>query len=183
MENNSQAQTQIQSQNKINPDSPTSIIEAMLPVEQDSKKMQYISYRASGFSVEEACQMVPCHQKSVSRWRDSDPWFNKLDTEGMSDLRDRVGNKFLMNQFNRNMQMFLQLDFNILLKAHSDPTSMTEFEQVYLGKVRNMYSAQQLAIISQIFDPKKGLDKTFDFSKLTMTIRRERDTLEIHAEE
>ena len=138
----------------------------------ESKRADYLSKRICNFSVREACQLANVSEKSVRRWRDADPEFNRLDTEGMTDLRKALSTQLLDFQFTRNFHLVLQKDFRVLYKDAIEPEHMTENDTEYLGKIRQHYTPQSLAMVKQLLGG-GSTDKPFDFTKLTLSIKRE----------
>lgn len=138
---------------------------------ETSKRADYLSKRVCNFSVREACQLANVTEKSVRRWRAADPNFNHLDTEGMTDLRKALSTQLIDMEYTRNFHLVLQKDFTILYK---DATSvpLTEKEYEYLLKIRQHYNAQSLAMVKQLLGG-GTVEAPFDFTRLTMTIKRE----------
>ena len=87
----------------------------------ESKRADYLSKRICNFSVRESCQLANVSEKSVRRWREADPEFNRLDTEGMTNLRKVLSTQLLDIQFTRNMYLVLQKDFRVLYKDAVEP--------------------------------------------------------------
>ena len=137
----------------------------------ESKRADYLSKRICNFSVREACQLAKVSEKSVRRWRDADLEFCRLDTEGMTDLRKALSTQLLDFQFTRNMHLVLQKDFRVLYKDAVGVT-LTETEVEYLNKIRQHYTPQSLAMIKQLLGG-GTVEKPFDFTKLTLTLKRE----------
>jgi len=156
------------------------IASSILPMLQDdgfgatpeSKRADYLSKRICNFSVREACQLANIHEKSVRRWRASDPQFEYLDTQGMTELRKKFSTELLDMQFTRNMHLVLQKDFRILYKDTVEPEHMTEKDTEYLHKIRQHYTPQSLAMIKQLLGG-GTIEAPFDFTKIVMTIKRE----------
>jgi hypothetical protein len=167
---------------KLDATDPQAIAEAMVPFQDDgSKKSKYLSYRVTGFTVMESCKLSGCHHKSVLRWREADARFREVDEgDGLSDLRKELAVSYLDLEFTRNFRLVLHKDFEILYKWVVGE-SLTPFEAEYVVKLRSHYTPQQLAVIKQVLGGKQG-DAPFDFTKLTLTLRREKETLEIKSE-
>jgi hypothetical protein len=164
----------------VDPNSTINSIEAQLPVlEGDDKKTKYLVYRSAGFSTQESCKLAECHPKSVERWSRQDAEFKRLDTEGLTDLRESVGNKVLYMQFSRNFQYFLKTDFE-LLKRFMNNEELSVQEMQYVSKARGMYTPQSLGMLQQLLSPDKK--SNFDFSKFSITIKQERESIELHTE-
>ena len=163
----------------IQPGTVESISEQVVPYE-DGKKSTYLSYRVAGFTVTEAVKLAKVHHKSVMRWRVDDLQFRHLDTEGMTEFRKKLSNHYLDIEFTRNFRLVLQKDFEILYKSVTGVV-LAEQDQEYLLKLRNHYTPQHLAMIKQLLGG-GSVSEPFDFTKLTLTIRRERETMEIRTE-
>ncbi len=156
---------------------PEEMSAAVIPLyTDDTKKSKYLSYRVANFSVMESCKLADCHIKSVRRWREEDANFLAIDVAGLSHLRKKYGAEYLNIEFTRNFKLLMEKDFKVIYKSVTDQ-QLTEQEFAYLLRVRAFYTPQQLAIINSLMkgeDP----DKRFDFTKLTMTIKRERESIE-----
>jgi len=137
----------------------------------DGKRAEYLSKRVCNFSMREACELAHVSEKSVHRWREADPQFNYLDTEGMTELRKKLSTEYIDMEFTRNFHLVLQKDFRILYKD-AIGLVLTKDENEYLNKIRQHYSPQSLAMIKQLLGG--GTTKEpFDFTRLVMTIKRE----------
>ena len=167
---------------KIDPNDTRSIVEAALPYfTDDTNKAKYLSYRLNYFSVLESCHLCGFHIKTIHRWRDADPIFRKLDVEDMGGLRKQLSAQFLDMEYTRNFRLLLAKDFKVILKSLDDKLMLSKDENDYLLRLRGHYSPQNLAMIKQLVGG-GTIDKPFDFTKLTLTIRKEKETLEIKSE-
>ena len=137
----------------------------------EAKRGEYLSKRVCNFSVRESCQLAKVSEKSVRRWRQADPHFLHLDTEGMTDLRKQLSTELIDMEFTRNFHLVLQKDFKILYKDATEQV-LTENEHDYLMKIRQHYTPQSLAMVKQLLGG-GTVEAPFDFTKLTMTIKRE----------
>jgi len=167
------------------PESETlDIARSYLPIldGEDSKKSQYLSYRITNFSRAMATELTGIHRKTVARWREEDPAFAWIDGEGLSEARKTLANEVIDMQFTRNFHLVLQKDFRILYKDHMNSLGtglpLTEEEQAYMLKIRQHYTPQSLAMVKQILAG-GTVEEPFNFTKLTMTIKREREQIEI----
>jgi len=148
---------------------------SLLPLIQgdggDGKRAEYLSKRVCNFSMRESCKLANVSEKSVRRWREADSDFLQLDTEGMTNLRKQLGNELIDMEYTRNFHLVLQKDYKILYKdAIGLPLSEKETE--YLMKIRQHYTPQSFAMVKQLLGG-GTVDQPFDFTRLTMTIRRE----------
>jgi len=143
----------------------------------DGKKAHYLSYRLANFSFRESCTLGEVSEKQVRRWREADENFKYLDTEGLTELRKQMAAEYLDMQFTRNFHLVLQKDFRILYKdaTVSVGEPLTEAEEKYLEKIRQHYTPQSLAMVKQLLGG-GTTDQPFDFTKLTMEIKREQIT-------
>jgi len=153
---------------------------SLMPTMENENKATYLSWIVCNFSVREAVKLTGIHQKTVTRWREADPEFVELEQEGLTNRRKQMANEFLDMQFTRNFRLILQKDFDVLYK---DATKivLTEFEQAYLLKVRQHYTPQSLAMLKQLLAG-GNIQQPFDFTKLTMTISREREQIKVEGE-
>ena len=162
-----------------------SIAQAFVPTfSDDSKKATYLSYLIANFAHREACQLTPVSEKQVRRWKDADSNFASICGEGLQDLRKEFANQFIDMQFTRNFHLVLQKDFRLLYKdavcsmilaEGKTPTArqeLSENEVRYLEKIRQHYTPQSLAMVKQLLSG-GTVQQPFDFTKLTMTIKRE----------
>lgn len=157
---------------------PADIVEmakSTLPDFSDEKKANYLSYRVTNFSTRESCQLAHVSEKQVRRWREASPEFKRLDTDGLTEMRKQFATQYLDIQFTRNFQLVLQKDFRVLYK---DATvgGLTKDETDYLGKIRQHYTPQSLAMVKQLLSG-GTVEQPFDFTKLTMEIKREQITI------
>ena len=165
----------------VNPSNTQAIAEQTLPYHlEDSKKSKYLSYRASGFSVMESVELSGCHHKSVLRWREADSEFRRLDTADIVELRKSLSSQFLDIEFTRNFRLVMQKDFIVLYKSVKG-LELSDQDNDYLLKLRNHYTPQHLAMIKQLLAG-GSIKEPFDFTKLTLTIRREKEEVEIKTE-
>ncbi len=157
---------------EITPTETESIAKSFIPTfSDDNKKATYLSYLIANFAHREACQLTPVSEKQVHRWKDADPNFLHICTDGLKELRKEFANSFLDMQYTRNFHLVLQKDFRVLYKDALG-TELTENENKYLEKIRQHYTPQSLAMVKQLLGG-GTIDQPFDFTKLTMTIKRE----------
>lgn len=158
-----------------------SIAQAIVPYfPEDSKKSRYLSYRVCGFTLREARDLAGVTETSIRRWRNSDPEFAKLDTTGLSELKEQLSAKYLNIEFTRNFHLVLQKDLKVLIKSLQAPEMLSTNENQYLLKLRAFYTPQQFAMIQQLVGEATG--EGFDFTKLVFQIRREREEITISEE-
>lgn len=141
----------------------------------DSKRANYLSKRVCNFSVRESCKLAKVSEKSIRRWRDSDPVFCQLDTEGMSDLRKSFGNELIDMEYTRNFHLVLQKDFKVLYKDATGGT-LTEDEKEYILKIRQHYTPQSLAMVKQLLGG-GTVETPFDFTKTVFRLTMEKTEL------
>ncbi|MFA5384154.1 MAG: hypothetical protein WC364_05745 [Eubacteriales bacterium] len=155
------------------------IIAAAIPAfdgdEMSHKKALYLSYRISNFTSRESEKLANVSHKQVTRWRQSDPQFLELDGTGLTNLRKTMSNEFLDMQFTRNFRLIMEKDFQVLYKdATNEPLTLSEMN--YLAKIRQHYTPQSLAVVKQLLSG-GTVDAPFDFTKLTLEVRREQITI------
>ncbi|KKM27389.1 hypothetical protein LCGC14_1575230 [marine sediment metagenome] len=119
----------------------------------DGKRADYLSKRVCNFSMRESCKLANVSEKSVRRWREADPNFLHLDTEGITDLRKKLGNELIDMEYTRNFHLVLQKDFKVLYKDAIGST-LTEDETAYLLKViRKHYTPQDIIAVDKAMQP------------------------------
>ena len=123
---------------------------AVVPGSFRGKKALYLSYRVTGFSIRESMQLANCSQRSVLRWRELDPEFERTDTKGLTELRRELGIEYLGLEFLRNYRLFLDKDYKVVMKALYTPEAMSDDEKQYLLKARVHYTPQQLQILDDL---------------------------------
>lgn len=156
----------------IVPTETENIAQSFVPTfSDDNKKATYLSYLIANFAHREACQLTPVSEKQVKRWKDADPEFETICTIGLQALRKEFANTFIDMQYTRNFHLVLQKDFKVLYKDAMGNV-LTENENKYLEKIRQHYTPQSLAMVKQLLGG-GTIKEPFDFTKLTMTIKRE----------
>lgn len=174
-------------ENKVLPvkaNDPQQVAEQTLPYFDDGKKSEYLSYRLCDFSEMQSIQLSKIHHKTVMRWREADPLFKSLDMNidgALVKARKELSINYLDIQYTRNFRLVMQKDFEVLFKSVTVPLTMTEMDKEYLMKIRAMYTPQQLAQIKMMLSGGDNKEP-FDFTRLTLTIRREREVTEVKME-
>ena len=158
------------------------IAQALIPYyPEDSRKSRYLSYRVCGFTLREARDLVGITESSIRRWRKEDAEFAKLDTSGLSQLKEQLSAKYINVEFTRNFHLVLQKDLKVLIKSIKEPIMLTSQENQYLLKLRAFYTPQQFAIIQQLVGEATG--EGFNFTELIFQIRREREEITVTQKE
>lgn len=157
-----------------------SLVLSLLPFHEDNKKARFIGYRASGFSVREACKLVDIHEKTLRRWRDPEGHFydaHFVEAEAkLSDLRRTLGAEYAHLEFLRNYRLVLEKDFLVLAKSINQPAALTQQENQYLLKARSHYSPQYLQILQDMIGGKDG-HKDFNFTEFILSVSKEKVTI------
>ena len=154
----------------------TEITKAILPIIADTGTFhplmeKYLSYRACGFSIREACKLSGVHQNTVRRWREANPEFNRLDTVAVGELVDKFSHTYLGIEFTRNFRLVLRKDFEILIRSIANPASLSSADNQYLLKLRSHYSPEQFAIVRKLAEV--GSLSEFDFTKMVLSFSQE----------
>lgn len=140
------------------------------------KKLNYLAYRYTGFSVREAVQLADIHEKTVQRWR-ADERFRELEQRATGPERAVLRREILHLLFVKNYHLVLRKDFDVLQKSlglivgtDGKPVMMSNVDIRYLERARAHYSPQQLEVIEKLLDPSDE-SKPFDFSEFVKTIQ------------
>ena len=153
------------------PGQEETISKALLPFYQgDTRKSVYLSYRATGFAIEESCQLAEVPLRTLHRWRQTDPNFRAADGEKIAELRKQLANEYIRVEFLRNFRLVLVKDYLILKKSLTPIMELNEQEHQYLLKMRSHYTPQQLAILEGLFQGNH--QEEFSFSKLVLHLRQ-----------
>ena len=142
----------------------------------DNKKATYLSYLIANFAHREACKLTPVTEKQVRRWKEADPNFIVICGTKLPELRKQFASQFIDMQFTRNFHLILQKDFRVLYKDAIGEVPLTDNEVKYLEKIRQHYTPQSLAMVKQLLGG-GTVDQPFDFTRLTMEIKREQITI------
>lgn len=124
-----------------------------IPLLRNRSKSSYLSYRACGFSVREACAMSSISESLVRQWRQKDPEFAEFESYKLHELQLSVGPDILKLEFLRNMKLALKKDYRILWKSLFDPADMDEREYDYLKLIRKHYTPQDLLALHKALSP------------------------------
>ena len=158
----------------VQADSPEDIVQSIMELSMDSKKAQYIGYRASGFSMREACALINVHQKTISRWREGDIEFVKAEAN-ISELRKKLGIEYARVEFLRNYRLVLEKDFRIIAKSLRQPNDVSKTENDYLLKARGHYTPQQLETMERLLSGgAKEEEAQFNFTDFVVKLSRTR---------
>ena len=164
--------------------SSLSTVESLLPYfPTDNAKLQYISYRACGFTTTEAVTLTGITDKIRGRWIRDDPEFRHLETH-INDLRQTVGAHYTMAEFLRNFRLALEKDYRVLSRALSEergdigvggePVQLSTADRAYLLKIRSLYTPEQLAKVKQALTGQADGGVTqVNFTQLILQIARE----------
>ena len=179
-----------ESPDKLTPESETiESIKSILPFISgdavDESKGNYLSYRYTGFSMREACEMAGIHQQTVQRWRgrlanhpqkeNEAEIFINLEKEVSGENRVRIRAETLQILFARNFHLVLRQDHEVLRRAAGLDTfesedggqtltrAMSKEDHVYLNRIRAYYTPQQLDVIERLANPNEK-DGSFDFA-------------------
>ena len=145
----------------------TSIAGALIPYSRDDDRARYLGYKACGFSVREALQMLQKSKSTLSHWR-LDQQFVDLENR-IPEIRKELSKEYISIEFFRNFRLVLEKDYKVLrrsLKLEQDPdgnpVAMTQADQSYLLRMRSNYTPQQLSILEVIAASGGG---GFDFAR------------------
>jgi hypothetical protein len=135
------------------PDSE-SLLMARIPLLSGSvNKVHYLSWRAMGFEVREACQLSDIKEATVRRWRVEDEDFAEWEGTKLRELQKSISQDILRFDFMRNMRMAMSRDSQILFKAACDLHELTEREYDYLKKIRGYYTPSALIELDRATAP------------------------------
>ncbi len=127
---------------------------SLIPLQTgDSRKAKYLSWRATGFSVREACVLTPCTHGTLMRWRKEDAEFAKFETEFLRTLQKGISKDIIYMEFSRNMRLAMFQDFKVLYKAAYDLDSLSKNEREHLKMIRRLYTPADLVVLEKAVAP------------------------------
>ena len=149
---------------------PESIAAVVLPtyIPEDSDMARYLSYRVTGFTIMEACELTHISYETVKRWRKEDPSFKQLDTGDMYQLRKDLSKNYLDIEYTRNFHLMLERDRELLFKSMRNPEGLTKDEENYITKIRSMYTPQQLSQMRDLLEDRGSKAKEFSWEELVL---------------
>jgi hypothetical protein len=146
--------------------------EALPYYTDDSNKTRYLSFRATGFSVNESRELVGVDIRTVERWREIDEGFRYFDTAGITELRQKHAINYQVAEFQRNFREFQELDrrilrhVNTLIAQGGDLSELSYAEQQYLKTIRGIYSPANLVSIMKAAKGDLSGGNTFNFTQV-----------------
>jgi len=140
---------------------PTEVAVAntIIPYSRDDARCRYLGYRACGFSIREALQVIT-HSKQWLTWCRTDPQFKELE-DRIPEFRKELSKEYIEIEFFRNFRYALEKDYRVLKQSLTDEP-MPKQDHDYLLKLRSQYTPQQLQILEAIVS---GTDGGFNFAK------------------
>lgn len=167
------AETDVELSDKGTPE--TSIASSIIPYSRDTEEARWLGYRACGFSIREALQMVDRSKTWLSLQRRNPIWVD-LETR-IPEFRRELSKEYTEIEFFRNFRLVLEKDHRVLQATLfpkkmsvtlSDGTTqevdtpMSKQDHEYLIKLRSQYTPQQLQILEAIVS---GGGDGFNFAK------------------
>lgn len=136
------------------PDDYEEMLKARIPLGNNPRKADYLSRRASGFSVRESCALAEVHFSTVKRWRREDEEFRNWESgEKLAWLQSNVAHDLRQMQFMRNFDLCMRLDKKILLRASLSLSLLTEREMEVLKIIRKHYTPQDIIAVQRALQP------------------------------
>ncbi len=151
---------------------PVAIASSLIPYDRDDEKAMYLGYRACGFSVREALQLIQRSKAWLSGARHDEKFLN-LENR-IPEIRKDVSKEYVEIEFFRNFRLVLEKDYQVLQKSlglvqelneetgQMQVAHLTPSEASYLIRMRAQYTPQQLGIIEVVV---KGSANGEDFTK------------------
>jgi hypothetical protein len=137
------------------------------------KKAAYLAFRYAGFATRESFRLAGIRQRTVQLWRKTDPRFADLEAASYGPRRVELRRELQQIAFSRNLHLYLERDYTILLKARDSYEEMTKDEKEYLLKVRSMYTAQQQAVLDGMLSP-SDQGNTFNLNQFIFQMNQAR---------
>ncbi|MFZ5500967.1 MAG: hypothetical protein ACOY58_03530, partial [Candidatus Micrarchaeota archaeon] len=122
---------------------------ARVPFMTSTRKADYLGYRAMGFSVREACDLVPITFKTLLNWRRQDEEFARWEGGRLAELQSTIADDVLRFAFLRNMRLVLRIDGRLFERRLYDPNGMTSDDRKDYREAAKRYSATDLIAIEK----------------------------------
>ena len=154
---------------EVNPWSAEEALKSTVPLLDSQEKMDYLGYRACGFSVRESCQMLGrdnVSQKTVKRWRKEDPVFFNWESQRLEELQKTVGDTVTRMQFRRNLHMLMKIDAEAFREVFLKGLEEADDKSVDWAKnASKRYTGRDAAMFEKAaeVDTGKGGDTYLDF--------------------
>lgn len=116
-------------------------------------KAKYLSFRATGFSVMEACKLANVSHITVMRWRKTDEEFRDFELIRLPKLQGQVRSQILLLDMARIMKLAFYIDGKIFLKAANNLDLLDEREMEVFKMVRKHYTAESLITLEKALAP------------------------------
>lgn len=131
----------------------------VIPYSRDDSKCRYLGYRACGFSIREALQVLSLTKQWLT-WCRREPQFVQLENN-IPTFRKELSKEYIEIEFFRNFRYTLEKDFQVLknsLKKDGFGNSdvMSKQDHDYLLKLRSQYTPQQLQILEAVVSGTDG---------------------------
>lgn len=128
----------------------------LIPYQRNDNRCKYLSWCACGFSDEEALYVLGLPYAWLNHQR-QDEKFLELESR-LPELRQTLSQEYSEIDFYRNFRMVLEKDYRVLkcslgmdIDADTgEPRELSNFDQMYLLKLRTAYTPQQLQLIKQL---------------------------------
>lgn len=134
---------------------------------QNEQQKDYLRYRFSGFSHDEALQIAGVDETRVEAWNNFDPQFSAIAQRLEDPFPQQVSirQEILATRFSRNLALVLDHDYEVLAKARGlvyrevktatgetkhVQVSLTPEDRRYLEKIRAYYSGAEALNIEKV---------------------------------
>lgn len=129
----------------------------------DSRKMDYLNWRATGFPVKQACELAGVSLKLVNRWRRNDEVFRLFESDRLPELQRLVGPDLLRLDFMRNFKLLLHTDAKIIMKGYKRlngfQVQMDDQEWAYFRQIRSHYTPNDYLNLEKALAPEKHRER------------------------
>lgn len=137
----------------IDPENVERVLEAQFPIFRNPRMGDYLSFRACGFTILEACSLAHITWGTVRRWRKDDGEFAKWEGEWLPHLQTHLAAVVTKAKFFRNMLWLMELDGKVLKKGALNRGSLTPFEESYVKSAGKRYGPQELLAMERATAP------------------------------
>lgn len=154
------------------------MVKARMPLSSNPRKAAYLTNRACGFSIREACTLAGVSEACLRRWRREDSEFDVWERERLKFMQETLVKDLEMMEFHRNMRLVMAIDKKLLYKGYYNMQSMSDVEVSLLKVSMNKYKAGELVQMNQALGTDNDLPPGAYRESYTVTVEgREVDTV------
>ena len=151
----------------INPDDVEQAVKAQFPIFKNPRMGDYLSMRACGFSIREACALAHISYGAVLHWRRTDEQFKDWEGKYLPHLQTNLAAIVTRAAFYRNFLWRLLVDEKVLRGAALNPDKLSDFYKGLTKACISNYNPKDLIALEHALreEGPDGEGDTFNIDK------------------